>query len=211
VRAILLTLAAACGLVASCAGAESEADRLAALLRLAPGATIAEIGAGEGKLALEFANRVGPSGRVYATELGDEKLDEIRAAAADKGLANVEVLPAEIEASGLPTACCAAIFMRHVYHHLTAPAAVNRDVLRALQPGGVFVVIDFPPTWYLAPFAPEGVGEERTDHGITAGAALRELTDAGFEQRQVIDDWNPHWFGPDGFALVLRKPAAEGR
>lgn len=205
-RSTLLSIAAACAL-ACAAGAESEADRLAGLLRLAPGATIAEIGAGEGKLALEFASRVGPSGRVYATELGDEKLEEIRAAAVEKGLANVEVLPAEIEATGLPSACCAAIFMRNVYHHLTAPADVNRDVLRALQPGGVFVVVDFPPTWYLAPFAPEGVGEERTDHGITAAAALRELTDAGFEAVELIDDWNPSWLGPDGYALMLRKPA----
>ena len=210
-RSILLTFAAACGLLASCAAAESEADRLAALLGLAPGATIAEIGAGEGKLALEFARRVGAGGRVYATELGEEKLDEIRAAAAKAGLANVEVLPAQIEATGLPAACCEAIFMRHVYHHLTAPAAVNRDVLNALEPGGVLVVVDFPPTWYLVPFAPEGVGEERTSHGIVASAALRELADAGFEQVEVIDDWNPSWIGPDGYALVLRKPAAEGR
>lgn len=209
-RSTLLSIAAACAL-ACAAGAESEADRLAALLGLAPGTTLAEIGAGEGKLAREFARRVGAAGRVYATELEEEKLDALRAEAAEAGLTNVEVLPAQLEATGLPAACCDAIFMRHVYHHLTAPAAVNRDALNALRPGGVFVVVDFPPTWYLAPFAPEGVGEERTGHGITASAALRELTDAGFEQMQVIDDWNPHWFGPDGFALVLRKPAAEGR
>jgi ubiquinone/menaquinone biosynthesis C-methylase UbiE len=207
VRSILLALAAACGLVASSAGAESEADRLAALLGLAPGAAIAEIGAGDGELSLDFARRVGAEGRVYATELGEKKLEAIRAAAEEAGLANVEVLPAQIEATGLPSACCTAIFMRHVYHHLTAPAAVNRDVLRALQPGGVFVVVDFPPTWYLAPFAPEGVGEERTGHGIVASAAMRELTDAGFESVRVVDDWQTHWLGPDSYALVLRRPA----
>jgi len=206
----ILCIAAAFVLFAAPARA-GEADRLAAVLGLAPGMTVAEIGAGDGEFALEMAQRVGAGGRVYATELGAEKLDAIRAAASEAGRANVEVLPGQIEATGLPAACCAAIFMRHVYHHLSAPAAVNRDLLRALQPGGVFVVVDFPPTWFLAPFAPEGVGEERTGHGITARAALRELLDAGFEQVEVIDDWSPHWFGPDGYALVLRKPAAEGR
>lgn len=210
-RSILSSLVAVLVLLACGPGAESEADRLAALLGLAPGMAIADIGAGEGALAVEMARRVGPEGRVYATELGEKKLAAIRAAAEEAGVANVEALPAEIEGTGLPDACCAAVFMRHVYHHLTEPAAVNRDLLRTLAPGGRLVIVDFPPTWYLAPFAPEGVGEERTGHGITPEAALRELEAAGFERVERVADWDAHWFGPDGYALVLRKPASGGR
>jgi len=206
-RSILLIFVAACGLLASPAAAESEAERVAALIGLVPGTTVAEIGAGGGAFALHFARRVGPSGRVYATEIEAEKLDEIRSKAQAAGLANVEVLPAQIESTGLPAGCCHAVFMRNVYHHLTAPAAIDADVLRVLEPGGVLVIVDFPPTWFLVPFAPEGVGEERTGHGIELDAALRELTAAGFEPAKVIADWDTHWFGPDTWALVLRKPA----
>jgi len=195
-----------CGFLALPAAAESEAERAAALLGLAPGMTVAEIGAGDGEFTLELARRVGATGRVYATEIEQEKRDEIASAAREAGLANVELIPAQIESTGLPAACCAAIFMRHVYHHLTAPAAIDRDLLHALEPGGRMVIVDFPPTWFLVPFAPEGVGEERTEHGIEIDAALRELEAAGFEQVEVIPDWNPHWFAPDGYALVLRKP-----
>jgi hypothetical protein len=46
---------------------------------------------------------------------------------------------------------------------------------------------------------------------VAENAELRELLDAGFEQGEVTDDWSPHWFGPDGDALVPRKPAADGR
>lgn len=193
------------GLLAAPAAAESEAERVAALLGLAPGMTVAEIGAGDGDFSLEFARRVGASGRVYATELEAEKRDEIARAARAEGLANVEVVAAQLESTGLPAGCCAAAFMRHVYHHLTDPAAINRDLLRALEPGARLVIVDFPPTWFLVPFAPEGVGEERTEHGIEIEAALRELEAAGFERVQVIADWSPHWFAPDGWAVVLRK------
>jgi ubiquinone/menaquinone biosynthesis C-methylase UbiE len=193
-------------LLAGAASAESESDRVAALLGLRPGVTVADIGAGDGDYALDFARRVGPSGRVYATELGEEKLAELRESARDAGLANLEVVAAQLEATGLPTACCAAIFLRHVYHHLSAPAAVDKDLLRALAPGGRLVIVDFPPTWFLVPFAPEGVGEERTSHGITIDAALRELEAAGFAREQVIADFDPSWLGPDGYALVLRRP-----
>jgi cyclopropane fatty-acyl-phospholipid synthase-like methyltransferase len=88
--ACVLTLALA--LLATPARGQSEADRLADLLALARGMTVAEIGAGDGDFALAVAERVGPGGRVLATELEAEKRDEIRAAAKQAGLANVEVL-----------------------------------------------------------------------------------------------------------------------
>jgi ubiquinone/menaquinone biosynthesis C-methylase UbiE len=205
-----LTLGLCLSLVflATAARAQSEADRLADLLALRPGMNVAEVGAGGGDLALAFAERVGPGGRIFATEIEAEKRGEIRDEAQQAGLANVEVLEAQIESTGLPTGCCDAVFMRHVYHHLTEPAAIDRDLLRALEPGGVLVVVDFPPTWYLRPFTPEGVGEERSRHGIESELALRELLAAGFERVQVIEPWNERWLGPDTYALVLRKPKA---
>ncbi|MEX2208106.1 MAG: methyltransferase domain-containing protein [Myxococcota bacterium] len=200
---------AATFLLASSAAAESEFERTASLLGLAPGMTVAEIGAGDGDFTVELARRVGPEGRVYATEIESEKRDQSAAEAREAGLANVQVLEAKLASTGLPEGCCRAVFMRHVYHHLTDPAALDRDLLRALEPGGLLVIVDFPPTWYLVPFAPEGVGEERTEHGIEIDAALRELVAAGFETVRVIEDWDTGWLGPDSYALVLRKPSAD--
>jgi ubiquinone/menaquinone biosynthesis C-methylase UbiE len=204
-------LAALCGTflsLASSARAEGEAERLARLLALAPAASVADIGAGDGSFAVELAAEVGPEGRVYATELEAEKLDAIRARAREAGVANVLVRGAKVDATNLPEACCDAIVMRHVYHHLTEPAAVNRDVLRALAPGGRFVVVDFPPTWYLRLFTPEGVGEERSRHGIAVADALAELRAAGFEPVEVIEAFRASWIGPDSYALVLRRASA---
>jgi ubiquinone/menaquinone biosynthesis C-methylase UbiE len=206
-----LVLLVASALLANAAAAESEADRLAALLGLAPGMRVADVGAGEGELALDFAVRVGATGRVYATELEAEQRDEIRAAAAEAGLANLEVLEAEIAATGLPTGCCDAIYLRHVYHHLTEPAAIGRDLLRALEPGGRLVIVDFRPTWYLRPFTPEGVGEERSRHGIEPETARAELLALGFEKVEVIDPFEASWLGPDSYALVVRKPEGNER
>jgi ubiquinone/menaquinone biosynthesis C-methylase UbiE len=185
-----------------------EAERLAALLGARPGAAVADVGAGDGAYALELARRVGPGGRVYATELEEKARAKIRAAAAEAGLANVEVVEAKLAETGLPSACCDAILLRHVYHHLTEPEALGRDLLRALAPGGVLVIVDFPPTWYLRPFPPAGVGPERARHGIEPADALRELRALGFEEREVIDPWTEGWLGPDSYALVLRRPAA---
>ncbi len=208
VRALGRALVVAACLVASSAAAESEVERAALLLGLEPGTTVAEIGAGDGDFAFEFARRVGPGGHVYATEIEAEQRDAIAVEAKALGLANLTVLEAEVASTGLPAGCCRAAFMRRVYHHLTEPAALDADLLRALEPGALFLVVDFPPTWFLIPFAPEGVGYERTEHGIEIDAALRELVAAGFEPVRVIPDWETHWFGPDSYALLLRKPLA---
>jgi ubiquinone/menaquinone biosynthesis C-methylase UbiE len=189
-------------------GAEgvTEAARLAKLLGIREGSRVAEIGAGDGEMAVEIARRVGPRGRVFATELDAEQREEIGAAARTASVANVEVIAAQLAATGLPDRCCNAVFLRNVWHHLGDPGAIAEDIQRALVPGGTLVVIDFPPTWFLAPFAPDGVDEERTDHGITIDAALRELTAAGFVHVETIESWTPRWLGPDVYALVLRAP-----
>lgn len=188
-----------------------EADRLAKLLGAREGSRVADIGAGEGELAVEIARRIGASGRVYATELGEEERAAIRERARAAGVANVEVVEAQISATGLPTACCDAAFLRNVYHHLSDPSAIAKDIERALVPGGTLVVIDFPPTWFLAPWTPDEVGEERSGHGITIEAALRELEGAGFRRVDVIESWTKRWFAGDLYALVLRAPGEAAR
>lgn len=198
-----LFTAAACG-----AEPAEEIDRLAGVIELGPGMTVADIGAGDGSFAVELAAAVGADGLVYATEIEAEKREEISAAAQEAGATNLEVREAKIDGTNLPDACCRAIWMRHVYHHLSDPAAVNASVWRALEPGGYFVVVDFPPTWYLRFVAPEGVGESRSGHGIEPADALAELRAAGFAEVQVIKDWNRTWIGPDSYALVLRKEDA---
>ena len=72
---------------AACAQDEfaSDAARLAAALKLHAGQTVADIGAGRGQLTLELARVVGPSGRVYATELDADRLRDLRKAADDSG------------------------------------------------------------------------------------------------------------------------------
>ena len=121
---------------------ETEVDRLARLLDLEPGDTVADVGAGNGWLSVEVAQRVGPGGRVFATELSAARRDDIRASVAAAGLGNVTVVEAGERETNLSSACCDAIFHRRVYHHLTDPAATNASLYAALRPGGRLAIIE---------------------------------------------------------------------
>jgi len=87
------------------------ADRIATLLDVKPGATVAEIGAGHGYMAVRMAEKVGPAGHVYATEIDPDELVEIPRRAADAGLANLTVVTASDTDTGLAPGCCDAIYM----------------------------------------------------------------------------------------------------
>jgi predicted methyltransferase len=205
-RALPVLAALVAALAPGCAAAgPDDAERLLRLLDVGEGAVVADIGAGDGALAVAVARRIGPEGRVYATELEEAQRAEIRAAAQDAGVANLEVRTAEIAATGLPTACCDAVFLHHVYHHLTEPEAIGRDIARALRPGGRLAIIDFPPTWYLSPWTPGDVSKSRAGHGIEAAAVVEELSALGFEPVRTEASWSTRWIGPDPFAVVVRK------
>jgi SAM-dependent methyltransferase len=156
--------------------------------------SVADVGAGRGELTVALAAEVGPGGRVYSTEIDRESLEQIGAAVATARLANVTLVLAEVRDTGLPASCCDAIVLRRVYHHLADPVATNASLLRALRPGGVLAVIDFPPllSW-LWPWPPAGVPRSRGGHGVDARLVTEEVVASGFELVQVIEDWPGRW------------------
>ncbi|HUL14589.1 MAG TPA: class I SAM-dependent methyltransferase [Terriglobales bacterium] len=162
-----------------------EADRLATVLKWRPGSVVAEIGAGNGKLSLAAAERVGPSGKVYSTELDMQALAHLEELAAKE--ANITAVKAAVSNTNLAPECCDSIFMRLVYHHLTKPAEIDASLFRSLKPGGRLAVIDEAPRKGTS--IPEGVPKNRGGHGVPQQILIHELVAAGFQVEKVYDDW----------------------
>src|SRR5215831_12670462 len=57
---------------------QAMADEILEMLAIKPGATVAEIGAGEGAMALRVEKKLGPGGRVLATEIDPALIAQIR-------------------------------------------------------------------------------------------------------------------------------------
>jgi ubiquinone/menaquinone biosynthesis C-methylase UbiE len=178
---------------------QDETARLASLMHWTKGDVIADIGAGAGQMSFDAAKRVGSTGHVYATELDEHKLAELKKKASQDGPKNITILKAGTEDTNLPAACCNSIFMRRVYHHFTHPKAINAALFRDLKPGGMLALIDFPPSKWLP--AVQGVPANRGGHGIPEKVMTSELKAAGFEIVSVQRDWPEN----DYFVLA-RKP-----
>jgi len=167
--------------------AADEVKRLAALMEWKPGTIAADIGAGDGKYTFAAVERVGASGKVYATEIDGKKLEELQGEVAKRKLENVTVVESKETDTNLPSGCCDAIFLRHVYHHLTKPVEFDRNLARSLKLGGRLAIIDFAPRSGLEPV--EGVPSNRGGHGIAQKLVIEELSAAGFEVEKIVNDW----------------------
>jgi ubiquinone/menaquinone biosynthesis C-methylase UbiE len=181
---------------------KSDAAHLVAALKLHAGQTVADVGAGRGQLTVALAREVGPSGRVYATELNQDRLADIREAAESAGLRNVTIVEAKATSTNLPSRCCDALVLRRVYHHFGEPAKMNASLRESLKPGGLLAVIDFPPNGSESTTP----ADRDTDghHGVTSATVLRELGEAGFE---VVG--NEEKIGSDRYLVVMRRPAEQ--
>jgi ubiquinone/menaquinone biosynthesis C-methylase UbiE len=167
--------------------ASDEISRLAALMQWRPGSVVADIGAGDGRYAFAAVQHVGPSGKVFATEIDASKLAELRAEVKKRNLQNVLILESKEADTNLPPECCDVIFLRHVYHHLTKPAEFDSALVRSLKPGGRLAILDFPPRKGLDPV--EGVPANRGGHGIPQNLVVEELTAAGLQLEKTVNDW----------------------
>lgn len=178
----------------------SDAARLVTALKLHAGQTVADIGAGGGQLTVALAREVGPSGRVYATELDTNRFRDIRQATDSAGLQNVSVIEAHATRTNLPERCCDALVLRRVYHHLGDPHLMNASMRESLKPGGLLAVIDFDPD--SAESADPSNRDTGNQHGVTSATVVRELGQAGFE---VVDVEEGSRAGR--YMVVVRRPS----
>jgi predicted methyltransferase len=185
----------------------TDSARLVRTLKLTAGQTVADIGAGGGQISVALARTVGPSGRVYATELNTTLLPMIRRAAEAAALTNVVLVEGHATRTNLPGSCCDALVVRYVYHHFREPRPMNESLRQSLKPGGLIAVIDFAPdsTESVDPAGRAGEGK----HGVGAATVVCELREAGFELVSAEPGGMLTGSVPTGFMVVMRRPEVE--
>ncbi len=120
----------------------SEAETVMTDAGVAPGMTVADIGAGEGYYTIHLAQRVGTEGRVLAQDIIPEVRDRLAERVTREALDNVSVKLGKPSAPGLPPASFDRIFLVHMYHEIARPYEFLWRLRPALREGGRIVVVD---------------------------------------------------------------------
>jgi SAM-dependent methyltransferase len=143
-------------------------DRVMDLLEVAPGKSVADIGAGSGWFTVRAAARVSPSGQVYAEDINPDAVDYIKIRAAKQNLANVHTILGEVDDTRLPPSSVDAVLILKTYHEFAHPIPLMKRLRASLKPAAKIGIIDR-----------NGNG---TDHGIMPGVVEREMAQAGYHR-----------------------------
>jgi predicted methyltransferase len=109
---------------------------------IAPGAVVADIGAGGGFFTTRLAAVVGSSGRVYAVDVDDTALDRLRRRLADEPHPNVTVIKGTPTDPRLPAGALDAALIVNAYHEMPEHQDVLTAIRAALKSTGRLVIVE---------------------------------------------------------------------
>jgi ubiquinone/menaquinone biosynthesis C-methylase UbiE len=114
--------------------------------RMRPGHSILDVGCGTGKLAIEAAARVGPSGRVLGIDPAPRQIARAQSKSRRSGL-DIEFRSGVIEELPLSDNSFDVVTSTLMLHHLTDDLKRRgvAEIHRVLKSGGRLVVADFEP------------------------------------------------------------------
>jgi SAM-dependent methyltransferase len=159
--------------------AEEQPDRMLDALKIQPGMTVADVGAGVGYTSVKMARRVGPRGVVLATDVQPEMLRMLRENAASLGVQNIRPVLCTPTDTKLPENAVDLILMVDVYHECSDPEATLKGLRKALKPDGRLVLVEFRAEDPEVPIKPE--------HKMSVAQARKELEANGFTFKESLE------------------------
>ena len=118
-------------------------DQVIQALQIHKGDVIADIGAGGGYFTERFSKRVGELGHVYAVDVQDIMIDQLKKLVKNHKLENVTIIKGEFENPMLPLHAVDIAFFSSVYKEIDERIRYMKEVRRSLKPDGRVAIIEF--------------------------------------------------------------------
>jgi protein-L-isoaspartate O-methyltransferase len=171
---------------------EEAPDKALDAIGIEKGSTVADVGAGSGYMTVRMASRVGPTGRVYATDIQPQMLNMLRARLEKERINNVTLVQGAVDDPRLPASTIDMILMVDVYHEFSEPQKMLRGMREALKSGGRMILLEYKKEEPWIPIRPE--------HKMSVGEAKLEVEAEGFKLTKVGTEL------PRQHILVFTKP-----
>ena len=111
-------------------------------LGIGPGMVVGEVGAGRGRYVAHMSRRLGETGKIYANDIDEQKLDYLRERCDRDGMNNVDIILGDVTDPHLPRGELDLVYMINTYHHVEKPVELMENIKPSLKPEGLLVVIE---------------------------------------------------------------------
>ncbi len=146
-------------------------------LKLPAGGRVADIGCHEGYMTMKLALAVGSAGKVYAVDIGADKLERLKRNAEARGLKNIDTVLGSEDDPKLPVNELDGVIIVDSYHEMDYHDKILASLYQSLKAGGRLVLCE--------PLAKERKNASRADqerkHELGLAFALEDAQRAGFK------------------------------
>ena len=175
---------------------EEHSQQLLKELKIKPGDSVADIGAGTGYFSRRIARVVGPTGKVFANDIQPEMLELLTNKMAAEGISNVVAVLGSITNAGLAANSVDLALMVDVYHEFDYPFEMIQSICQSLRPGGRVVFVEFRGEDAEVPIKPV--------HKMTEAQVKKEMTAQPLEWVETISVL------PRQHIIIFRRKAGRG-
>ena len=106
-----------------------------------PGFCVLDYGCGPGSYVVPLAQLVGPSGQIYALDIHPLAIKEVQKKASQKAIENLKTINSDCN-TGLPDSEVDVVLLYDIFHDLSRPDDVLRELHRVLKPDGTLSFSD---------------------------------------------------------------------
>lgn len=151
-------------------------DDIIKQLDLIAGSKVADIGSHEGYMTVKLSKAVGTSGKVYAVDVKQAKLDELKVHIKERGIENVVAIKGDNDNPHLIPNTLNGALIIDTYHEMDDHDEMLRHIKLALKTGGKLVICE--------PIAADrkelSRSEQERKHEVGMNYVLEDLEKAGF-------------------------------
>jgi ubiquinone/menaquinone biosynthesis C-methylase UbiE len=154
-----------------------KAGELIKLLGVTTGSHVADVGCHEGYMTVKLSKVVSSSGKVYAVDVEQNKLDKLKNHLEDRNIKNVKLIKGDYDNPKLSENSLDAVIILDTYHEMDDHDEILQHIKSALKPGGRLLLCE-PISESRRTFT-RALQEDR--HELSINYALEDLKKAGFK------------------------------
>lgn len=157
-----------------------------AAMMIAPGMTVADIGAGTGYFERHLSQAVGGTGKVLALDIEADMVRYLRERAAKEKLVNVTAQQVTPGDTGLAAGSVDRILIADTWHHIPDREAYAQKLKAALKPGGLVIIVDFTLEATKGPPKEHRLSAEKVIGELSAGGLMGMAVDESLPEQYIV-------------------------
>ena len=173
----------------------SDPHSIVRQLSIAPGSSVADLGAGTGAYSFVLSEAVGSNGKVYACDVQKDMLTRIENEIKERHISNIQTIWSNIEnhqGTKLRDQSIDWVIVANVLFQVEDRPSFIKEIARILKPDGRVLLVDWQESFgNLGPHIKDVISKDQ---------ALKEFAQDGLHETPQVVDAGSHHYG-----IVFKK------